>query len=212
MTERMSDRTLLVFLGSLLAATWLLQMLVIRVVGDIGAPDAIPWLLVAMFMPTAWSLLWLHGRQARWHSVPWRAGRLRFLVVGALVPAALALVALASIVSLGWGTSSYFAFSGWTVNVLKGPWLVGAGSQVWFVFLVNFALTSLAYAGLNGAAAVGEEFGWRGLIQGQLLARFGVEKEVLFLGLVWACWHLPANIAGYNFAANPLLGASSSSC
>ncbi len=36
-----------------------------------------------------------------------------------------------------------------------------------------------------------EEFGWRGYALDRLLIRFGFLKGSLFLGFVWAIWHLP---------------------
>ena len=37
----------------------------------------------------------------------------------------------------------------------------------------------------------GEEPGWRGFLLPRLQARFGGEKYIWFLGLIWAIWHYP---------------------
>lgn len=37
----------------------------------------------------------------------------------------------------------------------------------------------------------GEEYGWRGYLQGKLQKRFGKKIGVLILGILWWCWHLP---------------------
>lgn len=38
---------------------------------------------------------------------------------------------------------------------------------------------------------VGEEIGWRGFALPRMIARFGVGRASLFLGLLWGFWHFP---------------------
>ncbi len=207
MNASMTRRDLVVFLSTLYAVTWMVQLVAIRVVGDLNTSAAMPYLLVCMFLPATWTLFWLWRRPELRSSVRWRLGRPWLLVAGALIPAAIALVSLLLVVGGGWGRSTNFELSLSGVEVLKGPWQLGKGAQSWPFFLLNFAWTGLFFAVINSASAVGEEVGWRGLLQEPMMRRWGTLGGVTLLGLVWAFWHLPANLAGYNFSEHPVLGA-----
>lgn len=207
MNASMSRRELVLFLVTLFAATWGLEILATVRVGNLHDSRAVPYLLGCMFLPAVWTLFWLWRRPQLRGAVRWRLGRPLPSLAGALIPAAIALIALLALVGLGWATSNNLVLSTAGVEVVKGPWLLGKGMESWPFFLLNFAWTGLAFGVINSSAAVGEEVGWRGLLQGQFAARWGVLPGVAVLGLVWAFWHLPANLAGYNHAENPVLGA-----
>lgn len=51
----------------------------------------------------------------------------------------------------------------------------------------------------------GEEFGWRGYLQVRLLSHRPLLAAVA-TGCIWALWHLPINLRGYNFPDQPVLG------
>ena len=52
----------------------------------------------------------------------------------------------------------------------------------------------------------GEEFGWRGYLQKRLFPESPALSAVI-TGLIWGAWHLPANLRGYNFPDDPILGS-----
>ena len=54
--------------------------------------------------------------------------------------------------------------------------------------------------------AFGEEYGWRGYLQGQL-TRLGRVRGVLLLGVIWGVWHWPVIWMGYNYPGQPVLGS-----
>src|SRR5690606_23069025 len=81
-------------------------------------------------------------------------------------------------------------------------------AQPWPAFIANVALTGMWFALFNATVAVGEEFGWRGFLQGHLIARMGTTDGIVLLGFIWSMWHLPSLLAGYNFPEYPLLGAT----
>lgn len=52
----------------------------------------------------------------------------------------------------------------------------------------------------------GEEYGWRGYLQGELV-RLGRVRGVLLLGIIWGVWHWPVIWMGYNYPGQPVLGS-----
>lgn len=203
----MSKRTILVFILSLFLASWSIQAAAIAVVGDLESGAAAPWLIVTMFMPGLWALGYLAlFNRAAFRRIRFWPGNPFWLVLAGLLPAALALVTLGLVRMLGWGEGTFFAFDGSGVDVLRGPWQLGPGEQDWLYFSANVALTALLFAAMNGVVAVGEEFGWRGVLQDHVIDRFGLHAGIVLLGLVWAFWHLPSILAGYNYPETPVLG------
>ncbi len=84
-----------------------------------------------------------------------------------------------------------FLVSLWTRQPLSA-WLVSFRSNP---ILHNLALTFFATALYGGP--VGEEPGWRGFALPGLQKRFDPLLASVFLGLVWALWHLPLHVSGY---------------
>ncbi len=203
----MSVRALALFLGSLLVATWALQITGLRLIGDPDSPAMAPYLIGAMFMPTLWAIayLTLFNRKA-WKLVRFWPGNPIYLVLAALIPAAIAFSVLAIVHVEGWGASSFFSFTSDGANVLRGPWTLGDGMQGWGMFVANVAVTAVLFSLINGVVAVGEEFGWRGVLQHHVIERFGFMRGVALLGFIWAIWHAPINLAGYNHPDAPILG------
>ncbi len=58
---------------------------------------------------------------------------------------------------------------------------------------------------LGLVVAFGEEYGWRGFLQGQLI-RLGKKRGVLILGLIWGAWHYPIIWMGYDYPGYPVAG------
>ena len=51
----------------------------------------------------------------------------------------------------------------------------------------------------------GEEYGWRGYLQGELV-HLGRIRGVGLLGIIWGVWHWPIILMGYNYPGQPVLG------
>ena len=71
--------------------------------------------------------------------------------------------------------------------------------------LVSVAGTVVASFTVNALAALGEEVGWRGYLVPALLP-LGRARAMVAVGVVWAFWHTPIVLLGYDYdgAARPL--------
>ena len=58
---------------------------------------------------------------------------------------------------------------------------------------------------LGLVVAFGEEYGWRGFLQPQLI-RVGKKRGVLLVGLIWGAWHYPVIWMGHNYPGHPIAG------
>jgi membrane protease YdiL (CAAX protease family) len=53
--------------------------------------------------------------------------------------------------------------------------------------------------------AFGEEYGWRGYLQSELI-KIGKVRGILLVGVIWGLWHAPVIMMGHNYPGYPLLG------
>jgi membrane protease YdiL (CAAX protease family) len=115
----------------------------------------------------------------------------------------------------GWGRTRYFLIAyGMAIAVCLLPYLV-----VWFAFDAfsrNQFVEALSKSGLPSAlrgpaglvlvvlvvspltglvSAAGEEIGWRGFLVPRMHALVGFTRTSLLIGLIWAAWHYPINVA-----------------
>jgi len=206
----MSDsRVVVVFCVIVFAASWVLQLGAIQTAGDLESSAAEPWLIGAMLTP-ALTILVIAGRHKPTRArLKWKFTRRMFglLPVAVLVPTIIAFAVVAFVIRFGWGTSGWFTFSPSGVDISGGPWLLGRGLEGWPLFVANVFVTGVAYSLFNGIVAAGEELGWRGYLQGALSSRYGNVRAILLLGVLWSMWHLPGQLAGYNFPEHPVMGA-----
>jgi membrane protease YdiL (CAAX protease family) len=73
--------------------------------------------------------------------------------------------------------------------------------------LLSVAVASAVTAGwtLNGVLAMGEEYGWRGLMWDELKP-YGALRANLVTGVAWGLWHAPLILQGYNYPQQPVVG------
>jgi uncharacterized protein len=106
----------------------------------------------------------------------WRVG-LKWYAIALLLPAAISLAGLAMYFLLG---------NPFPAVTARPAFDFGFGSSpVWIQFLL---LTLMFILGFDG---FGEELGWRGYALPVLLKKYAAFMAALFLGVIWALWHLP---------------------
>jgi membrane protease YdiL (CAAX protease family) len=161
------------------------------------------WALLKFFV-LAYAVMWTSFFSAAAMSAR-TPGRGLLLFLGSFAPSLAAL----------WLTARADGNQG--VRALLRPvlqWRVGAR---WYLFAIGYmAVLKLTVALLHRAIAgswprfghelpgvilvaivistpfqAGEEVGWRGYALPRLVARFGIGRASILLGLAWACWHLP---------------------
>jgi membrane protease YdiL (CAAX protease family) len=202
----MGRKAMAVYIAGALALSWILQLAAIRVWGlNSSATDLI--FVVTMWSPTVLALIFVAVHRPARSGILWRMGHIRYLPLGVAVETAVAFSMVAILVGVAAGTMGWFTFERTGVAVGGGPWLLGTGFQVWPLYVLNIAVTAAAFSVLGLVAATGEEFAWRGFLQGHLIRQVGVRKGILLVAAVWWAWHLPGLLAGYNFPEYPIIGA-----
>jgi membrane protease YdiL (CAAX protease family) len=75
----------------------------------------------------------------------------------------------------------------------------------WAWLLIVGAQSLLLGPILGLLVAFGEEYGWRGYLQGELI-KMGKIPGILLVGIIWGLWHAPIIAMGHNFPGYPSLG------
>jgi membrane protease YdiL (CAAX protease family) len=162
---------------------------------------------IVMFVPGVTALAFLSRTKGAWRSIKWGPGKPWYLVIAAVIPALMALLLVGLLSYLGLADSPHLQRAPRGVNVLRGLFILGKGTQTIPFFLLNLVASAMVLGVLNGLVTVGEEIGWRGFLQPRLVSRFRFVQAIAILGLIWAHWHTPVILMGYNYPETPVLGA-----
>ena len=168
------------------------------------------WLLLTMWMPALAAFTTSRAsRRMAWAALRTLGGR--WLGFGLLLGWAPGLIkaALLAIGGSGCWDSEHFELApdGRSIQGIHHiAVMLGGGPQGFLHFALNLLLSvTLGSAVTALIGGVGEELGWRAVLQPSLERRFGRFKGTCVVGLIWAYWHLPANLAGYNDTVHPVL-------
>lgn len=178
----------------------------------LATPGAFGLITIGMFTPAlaSWGVCRFVERTPWLTRVGVRSGRpadvLRYaglgfgLATGGLVVAA-ALAGVAGLVA--WDVID---LSG--VRTYLGSLPTGAGPlpSPAVLLLLGVLGTVIATFSVNGFAALGEEVGWRGYLVPALLP-LGRGPALVVSGVVWALWHSPIVLLGFNYPGSPRAGA-----
>jgi len=205
----MTTKKLFLFLAITFVVGWLFQALALR--GGVGGAGG-KWLLAAMWAPMVAALA--IGRETRrriWDGI--RRGGWKMWPI-ALIAGWSFSIGQQLLLWAGrqghWNTDLFrFTTDGRSIDsVHHVAMMLGVGRQSFPLFAFNLVLT-LTFASVVTMliGGIGEEGGWRGVLQPELERRLGIIRGTVVVGLIWGLWHLPVNLAGYNDAKHPILQA-----
>lgn len=207
--QSMSKKQLLTYLSIVFLVSWSVQFLAIAINGSINAEESRPWLAATMISPALITLLYLKKNIFLRNQIIIKPNIqvIKMILIAVIIPIMIGLSIILILQSFDLGQSDWLAFENTNVTIAEGPWILGVNKQNLIYFTLNIFITGTVFALLNGIIASGEEFAWRGFLQGQLIEIYGLNRGILILGFIWSMWHLPALLNGYNFSENPILGS-----
>ena len=198
-------RSIAIFTALALAVSWTLQIVAVQLWGLNSSMTAM-MLMAVMWSPSVIALAFIVLDPTARAGLLWKVGRVAYLPLGVFIPVVIGFVILAILIGGGLATSGWFAFEGRGVTIGGGPWVLGEGFQGWPLYLGNVAATAVVFSVITLGVTTGEEFAWRGFLQGHLIRRTGMTRGLLILALIWWAWHVPVLLAGYNYPDYPVLG------
>lgn len=116
----------------------------------------------------------------------------------------------------GLGLVAFFALQTWLNYVFNLGKLVdlktsipqlAASNLPTPALVLSIALNAVVFGPFLGLIiSFGEEYGWRGFLQTELV-QLGRVRGIFLLGAIWGIWHWPVIWMGYNYPGQPLLGS-----
>jgi len=173
-----------------------------------GGVDSVLFPFV-MWFPGVIAIVFRWITKEGFRNVGWGFRKWWYILPAILLPATVTLTCILLLSILEWGTWSdkFFIFQNGVVYIPKIPMILGNHTQSIAFFALNFGL-SLGFQSLIGSLfTLGEEFGWQGYLLQKLMRKYGLNRGLIVLGVVWGYWHLPIVLMGFSFPNHPVLGA-----
>jgi uncharacterized protein len=208
-------KKIILFIALVFSVSWLMVILFLALGGKWGTPVSMVFAVGYMFVPMIMAIiiqkfiykeplkepLGISFKINRWFAVAW------------LIPF---IVAIATI-----GVSVIFPNVDFTTNIKESrifeqyqsaftaEQLQQIEKQTATLPIHPFwlAVIQALIAGVtvNAVAGFGEELGWRGFLQKELLP-LGFWKSYVLIGLIWGIWHAPLILQGHNYPQHPVTG------
>jgi membrane protease YdiL (CAAX protease family) len=117
------------------------------------------------------------------------------------------LYGLAMVLFYGLGALLNYVFKLGTLADITRLYPAGATAAIPPVALFASTVLNMIIIGpfLGLIITFGEEYGWRGYLQTELV-HLGRIRGVGLLGIIWGIWHWPIILMGYDYPGQPVLG------
>lgn len=171
------------------------------VVSRVTGVSALGLAPVYMFSPAVAGLVVCVRRDVPLSRVGLRLGRVRWLLVAAVI--ALPLVGLTLALSIAVPGVGFDPSADPIPGLALPPGIAGVAAT--FALVLGLGVT------VNAVSALGEEIGWRGYLLWEL-APLGFWKASLAVGAVWGIWHAPVIVTGHNYPSFPVVGVMTAAC
>jgi len=197
-----------VYIIVFMAIEWLLQLFTIFFTGDFFNSNGVNqlqsiFLTICMFIPAVILIGFCLFRKIGFNELGLKPLKPQFwpFIFGIVV-----IIGAVLFLSISW-FSDFYNFSN-----INGEWklenvaTIIAQPNKPIIFIINILFSMALATIVTIPQAFGEELAWRGYLQNKFIKKFGVIKGIVFLGVIWGLFHLPINLAGYNYPETPVLG------
>jgi membrane protease YdiL (CAAX protease family) len=203
-TDMKSKDVIWLYLAIVFISSYLFQ-LVMYFTGGVDS-RLFPFL---MLFPAIVAIVFRVINNEGFRNVGWGLRRWWYVIPALILPIIVILLVSFLLLTLDLATlsDSPFLFKAGMVEIREVPLVLGSHTQNIAFFVLNFMLSLFVQSLLGSIVTIGEEFGWRGYAQEKLIRKFGLNRGLILLGVIWGYWHLPIGLMGWNFPNQPVLGA-----
>lgn len=199
-----NKNTLWLYLAIVFVLSYLWQLVLYLT----GGVDSMLFTFMMLF-PAIVAIVFRIITKEGFRNVGWGLSKWWYVIPALIIPVIVIFLVGFLLTTSGLATLSnkHFLFKDGLVEIHKITLVLGNRTQSIAFFALNFVLSLFVQSLLGSIVTIGEEFGWRGYAQEKLIRKFGLNRGIILLGLIWGYWHLPIGLMGWNFPNHPILGA-----